>query len=73
MEELTIRQIRNKLSRKSNYAELVVARAKEYGFTINKGAVYDAVSRDSGEHKDLVKKVLISVVKEREQKLAAIV
>ena len=73
LEKLTIRELRGKLSTKSNYAEMVVERAKESGFPLTKFSVYNAIQRNGGEHADVIKKVLISIINEREEKLAAIV
>lgn len=73
LEDLSIKELRKKLTTKSNYAELVAEKAKEYGFKLSKFAVYNAIQRNGGEHEDVIKKILISIIREREQRLAAIV
>lgn len=73
LDDMTIRQLRKKLTTKSNYAELVVEKAGEYGFPLTKFAVYNAIQRNGGEHEDVIKKVLIAIIKEREQRLASII
>lgn len=73
LENLTIRELRKKLTAKSDYAKLVVERAAEYGFELSKPTVYNAIQRNGGEHEDVIKRVLISIIREREEKLAAIV
>lgn len=73
LDEMSIRDLRKKLTTKSNYAELVVERAGEFGFELTKYAVYNAIQRNGGEHADVIKRVLLSIIREREDKLAAIV
>jgi hypothetical protein len=73
LEDLSIRELRKKLTTKSNYAELVVDKAGEYGFQLTKFSVYNAIQRNGGEHEDVIKKVLISIIRERESRLAAII
>ena len=73
LEVLSIRDLRKMLTTKSNYAGLVVDRAKLYGFELTKFAVYNAVQINGGANEDVIKKVFISIIKEREAKLAEIV
>lgn len=73
LEDMTIKDLRRKLTTKSNYAELVAQKASEHGFNLTKSSIYNTIQQNGGAHEDVIKKVLISIIRERTGKLEAIV
>jgi hypothetical protein len=72
MENLTIRQLKDKLPVKFKYAERVVERAKGNGVYMNTKDVYNAVSGRSGIHKATICRILELLIEESEHQLASI-
>ena len=73
MENLSIRQLKDKLPVKHLYAEKVVERAKENGIELTTRDVYNAYNGRTRVNEPVIKKILEILLKEEEEKIASIV
>ena len=72
MQELSIRQLKDKLPVKFRYAERVVERAKENGLIIDTKDVYNTIAGRSNVHKAAIYRILEILLEESESQIAAI-
>lgn len=73
MENLSIRELRNKLPRKCKYAMRVVEKLTAADIDITEDAVYEHCRANKGTHERAIKKALISIIREEDAKYEAIV
>lgn len=73
LEKLPLRELRAHLPRKCRYAKAIVEKLAAVDYEINEDHVYNVYRFNHGNHMEAIKKAMISLIMERQEKLSALV